>query len=469
MWNIGAFLVLSAGAPDFIQARENGNEEASEVLPPVPSAPPESFFLPVSSSSAEAGRYTLQGLHHLICSWDEAAFRSFSKALEYDPDCFMANWGVVFSSFGSDHLKELDEALRKIRSLARKKELPALEESYCNILALLIGEGREAASLALEEHSELFRRDTFSLLLRILLLRDGYTLLNTPLPGQRKAIELSDALLERFPAMHAALFQRALLEECSPEASGRSFECAVQAANLAPEYAPAVHLRGILQFRRARYSEAASSFARAASLTRQTAKAQSIADDDLHISALLYLSASQWMDGDKKASLRTRNLLRSFPIDWTRPYARGTRLQIWEVRSLPARTALAGDSIPDSGDIRACMKAFSPPPPSIENDPTAAYSRTLRCCMEARRLSRMEKEHGLQFLREAEQNFKVLKAEKNLPGNRTWLSQIKRAEEAARVILLKTRALYADSPEQWRKDAEETQKLSSNFLPPAVL
>ncbi len=458
MWNICFFSALML----YSEARSEENITSFQ------SRVPETFILPISSKCNEASQFTLQGLHHIIFGWDEEAFRYFSMALEYDPSCFLAHWGLIFSAFGSDHTEELNQSLESIKFLAKKNILPPLEDSYCNVLALLIGEGRSSAANALEKHYRQFRRDPFAVMLRIVLLRNGFDFFGTPLPDQKKALALAEELIQNYPDNAAAYFLRAWLEESAPTVSDRAIECAALASKISPYYAPVLHLDGIMQFRSQNYAKASAFFERSAdSALRETEKI-SVADRDLYLKSLLFLAVSQEKNGDKKSALRTRNFLRSIPIDWSRPFARGSRLQIWEVRSLPSRNILANDFIPDTKDIKACMSAFNNFPKG-DNDPTKTYASILKHCMEARLLFTQKKSSGILCLNKAEEELKILRAESALSQNAAYRSQYERACESSQVILLHTRSLYSKSPEDWKKDAAEISKHGSDFLPPAAL
>lgn len=458
MWNICFF-------SSFIFSSEALSEEIESPLLITSS---ETFILPVSAECKEASQFTVQGLNHIIFGWDEEAFQCFSAALEYDPNCFLAHWGLIFSAFGSDHTEELKKSLKTIKLLAEKNTLPPPEDSYCNILALLIGEGRTSAVEALEKHCRQFRRDTFAVMLRIVLLRSGFDFFDNPLPDQKTAVSLAESLIERNPGNAAAYFLRAWLEESAPSVTERAVECATLAAKKLPAYAPILHLNGIMQFRSQHYKTASSFFERSAAYALHESSKYPVADRDLYLKSLLFLSVSQSKNGEKKSALKTRNFLRSIPIDLSRPYARGSRLQIWEVRSLPSRNILSDHGIPDERDIKACMSSFNPLPKGI-NDPTETYASILKHCMESRLLFATKKASGLLCLKKAEEELKILKAESALSQNAPYRSQFERACEAAKVILLNTRSLYSTSPEDWNEDAKEIAKPGSDFLPPATL
>ncbi|MEC9055510.1 MAG: hypothetical protein VX633_09400, partial [Verrucomicrobiota bacterium] len=48
----------------------------------------------ISSSSSVASRHVQQGLAFIQAAWDFEAYRHFCAAIQSDPDCLMAYWGI---------------------------------------------------------------------------------------------------------------------------------------------------------------------------------------------------------------------------------------------------------------------------------------------------------------------------------------------------------------------------------------
>lgn len=434
-------------------------------------APPAGFTLVVSSPDSCAREAVVRGINHLLTSWDEAAFFEFRTAAALDPSCAMAWWGILLSTLGSDHDEERAEALAVLSKLSREGQLLPQEHFLCEAAALLLARGTDAAEECLGEYAERFPRDPLPQLWRIVFLRDGYDAFGNARPRQERAVNLADELLARRPDNHTALFLRALLEETAPAISERALACARRAVHLAPEHPVSRLLLAHLLARTGLHAEAAAQFAEAANLYERCHHQDTLAagDDDGRIRALLGLAVAQWKSGQSRESLQTRRLLKSIPIDPERLNSRKSRLILWEVRTLPARLALAGTRPIDAGDITACMAAAAVPG-MPKNDPARPYLRCLKSVMEARlALSGGDRFKAQQCLTRAEEDLASLGSPLFLPGEGKDTTCVQRAREASRIAIDATRALLTpSSAEIWQQDARETARPSSALLPPPM-
>lgn len=431
-------------------------------------APPPGFSLVVSSFDAEAREAVVRGIQMLLTAQDESALAEFRTARRLDPSCVMASWGILFSTLGSDHDHERTEALAELRREARLQDLLPQERYLCEALAFFLTDGAEAAVDTLSQYASRFPRDPLPIMGQIVFLRNGYDAFGNARPQQERALQLAEKLLESDPASHTALFLRALLEETAPRVSARACDCARRAARLAPRHAATRLLLGHLLARSGRYGEAAEAFEQAATLYEQTRSAFHLAegDDDGQIRALLGLAVAQWQQGEWRASLQTRRLLKTFPIDPERLHSKRSRLILWEVRSLPARLALAGTRTLDAGDLRACMAAANVPG-MPQKDPAKPYLESLKHIMEARlAITRRDHLGAQKSLSKAEARLAEFTSPSFLPGEGKDAGCVARAREAVQIALFQTRAqLTPSSAHFWNQDAQEIARPPSGMLP----
>ncbi len=435
------------------------------------SVPPSSLALFVSSENDEARRAVELGMRHLLTSWDEAAFAEFARARKLDPSCAMATWGLLLSSLGSDHDAERADSLAALRKIVRERDLLPQEQSYCEALALLLVEGPVSAAECMRRCAERFRRDPTLRMWEIVFLRNGYDLAGHPRREQERALQLAEELLRAQPDEHAALFLRALLEETAPAVSPRAIECARRAVELAPSHPVSRQLLGHLLARANRFVEAAVEFRRARELYVQGCAEIGCRpdDDDGQIRALLSLATAQWQAGDRRASLQTRRKLASLAVNTNRPRSRRSRLLIWEARSLPARIALAETTLPDTGDVKACLKAAELPGMPDE-DPARDYLACLRWVMESRvALSQRKRFEASACLERAQKALDALLSPSPGESGDRDAACVARAVEACRIAIYRTRGLLNPSSAPfWRQDADETARPSSSLLPPVM-
>lgn len=356
---------------------------SEEILPapsapsiPLPSAPPsrvttselkevsdapQSFFMAVASSSPEAQKETLRGIHHLLCFWDEAARLAFAEALKLDPNCCMAHWGMIMSSISlTDETSSAKEAsLDSLKSIEDISLLPIIEQDYLAALYAQLKIGAMAAAQVLQAQSSIRRADKLNLFLRSLLGRNGHLANGAPKTEQINCLQTLDQFLEREPANHAANFIRALIEESSIYVSKDTLAAAHKTVELAPNHPPSLQLLGSYLLRTGEYSEAAKVFKQAAQLykTWQEKHEFTLADNPpAYIKALLSLATAQWCAGEKNLAKSTIKELFSLPIDHTRQHSLSTLLQYWEVRTLPLRLLLSGDRPLKSKEVAQAVK-----------------------------------------------------------------------------------------------------------------
>lgn len=438
---------------------------------PLDVAPPAGISLVVSSPEPEAREAVVRGMSHLLTSWDEAALGEFRKAAHCDPDCAMAHWGILLSTMGSDHDSERVEALAALRRLVREGSLLPQERFLCESVALLLAQGPNAAEECLAGYAERFPRDPLPQLWRIVFLRDGYDAFGNARPRQERAICLAETLLSRDPDNHPALFLRALLEETAPRISERALACAQHAAKLAPNHPVSHLLLAHLLARANRQAEASAHFAEAARLYERGRRCYAFGegDDDGQIRALLGLAVAQWKNNQRRESLHTRRLLKTFPVDPHRLNSKRSRLILWEVRSLPARLALAATRPIDAGDIKACMEAANVPG-MPQTDPARPYLRCLKYVMAARlALAQGRRDKAQTLLARSDEELTSLSAPFFLPGEGRDATCVERAREACRIAIYTTRALLSpSSADIWKQDARETARPSSALLPPPM-
>lgn len=155
--------------------------------------------LDVTTKSKEAQAYCNLGINYLHAFWEIEAYRCFLTAIELDPDCAMAYWGVCMSLPGklSEASKEREIALQQAKENAPKASKK--EQLYIKMVDQLILGGPQLARPVLEEILKLDSSDSNAAAFLALWMRDGYNTKGEPKEGTKKSIALLEKHLKRDP------------------------------------------------------------------------------------------------------------------------------------------------------------------------------------------------------------------------------------------------------------------------------
>ncbi|MGE9270249.1 MAG: hypothetical protein ACQKBU_05545, partial [Verrucomicrobiales bacterium] len=186
IWMLSLICVSWAAA---VEPGEVVSEWVTSLPDPEAPAVAEGVTMAITASSKEVEDSVRQGLLYLHSGWDFEAYRHFSEAIEADPNCLMAFWGVGFSLLhGSEDLAEQREAaLTRMLDLVDAGVGTDLEKRYVFGLSRLLSEGAAEAASAFAQAAEKYPNDPQLVLLKSLLGRGGFDLTGEATPDQERA------------------------------------------------------------------------------------------------------------------------------------------------------------------------------------------------------------------------------------------------------------------------------------------
>lgn len=155
--------------------------------------------LKITTKSDKAQEYFNQGLNCLHGFWEFEAYRYFLAAIEEDPDCAMAYWGVCMSlpSNNSEAGAVRKKALKKAQELAAS--VSKHEQLYIQSASELIYSGAKISRSTLEEIVKKHPDDMNALGLLAYWTKDGHDPKGQAKRGTLKAIKLLEDGLKLHP------------------------------------------------------------------------------------------------------------------------------------------------------------------------------------------------------------------------------------------------------------------------------
>lgn len=425
----------------------------------------------ISASSAGVQMLVLEGMTHLLTFGDMRAFHRFEVALCLDPDCLMAHWGRCMSLMGAGPAfqEQRVHSLKRMKELALKPDCLEHERAYAEALALLVMEGPDKALQSWENICSTWKRDPYAPLFYAMLLRDGFDVQGRPREGQQKAVAVVDAVLKERPESQAALFMRALLEEVAPVISQETVEIARNAVKVNPFSASSHHLLGHCLFRTGDYDGASESFKNSEDLCLAWEKAENVppALDDAYFRSVIYRAVSEYCAGRYKQASDIASRAAAVPLDTKNPMAPGTLMQIWEVRTLPARLMLARPELPSQAEVLKIAPGSLPKEfPDLGNGMTALLTQYTGARYSAQRGkmsgvgTAFDKLSGV---------MRLLMDGGEVAQRQMSISYWVRCLQLGSLYSAEIRALmFPDSAHVWMAEAISNQRFSSLLLPPVV-
>lgn len=327
---------------------------------PAPAPVPKGITMAVTTRDPAAQKHVLDGIANLNGGWDFEAYRHFCAALKLDPDCLMAHWGVVVALINPepDLIDERNASLQRMVSLVKAEAGTELERSYAWAIAVFFDKGAVAAADAFRKVSERFPNDPQLKLMAAAFGRSGYDESGKPKPDQEKSEAVIDEMLTREPDHPFYLYAYLTIRAEAPDLRG-DLARAQRLCQLAPGYAPFLHLLGHYELRTGNAARAADAFARAAELYRGWMNATKLnhADCPGWVKAECYRAAALASKGDYANALATAKAVAAIEVMPERVNSEGGQILMWEGRTLAARllmrrglpgdVALALDSLPD--------------------------------------------------------------------------------------------------------------------------
>lgn len=304
----------------------------------------QSLAAEISTENEEAQIHTMQGLCHLHGGWQFEASRHFAVAIHADPECLTAHWGMIMSMLApspetNPHRLACTKRLIHIIANNHGNEL---ERSFADGLVKLIKEGSTSAAPAFRKIADKYPDDIQAGIYAALFDRSGYTEMGDITPSQAAAEERLSTLIQRFPdnpvAIHALLAVRAEAPDLRP-----SLELARKLCKQVPAYPPYFHLLGHYEWRCGNHDRAIAAFARSTNLYSSWMKKNQVtpADCPQWIRAQCYHIVAIASSGDFENAIPSAIRIASTTLDPNRPYALGTRMILWEAKTLPARILMS--------------------------------------------------------------------------------------------------------------------------------
>ncbi len=356
-----ASLGLAFGADEQLPAVDAViSPRLKDLAEPTPVPIPKGITMAITSNNPKAQKHVLDGIANLHGGWDFEAYRHFCVALKLDPECLMAHWGVVVALIAPepDLIDERDAALSRMVALVDKEAGTELERSYAYAIAVFFDKGPIEASNAFRKVSKKFPNDPQLKLLAAAFGRSGYGDDGKPNPDQEASEALLDEMLIQEPDHPLYLYAYLTIRAEAPDLRG-DLARAQRLCQVAPGYAPFLHLLGHYEVRNGNAAQAVEAFSQAAEAYRQwmTAAKTGHADCPGWVKAECYRAAALASKGDYPNALAVAKSVAAIKLPPERTGSEGGQLLLWEGRTLAARllmrrslpgdTALAIAALPD--------------------------------------------------------------------------------------------------------------------------
>ncbi|MBK1833751.1 hypothetical protein [Roseibacillus ishigakijimensis] len=319
----------------------------------------------VTARSAEVQQHVNHGMALIHGGWDFEAYRHFLAAVEQDPDCLMAYWGMALSlaNPNTEAKEQRAAALNRLFALIAAGKGTEGERAQGEALLVFFSDEPQRAPGVFRAVSEDYPNHLQLQLMAAFLQRDGYDELLGPGPGQRAAVEEIEAILAEQPDSRMALSFWANLQIENPAPPAEFAEKLLPRVRTltdsAPEFPPYRELLGTFERRAGQLSAAKANFQIAIELYEKSLAASgvSIFDCPNLIRAKLSLAHVLHALGEDAAAKALAQDLAAVDVPYERLYSPGATLLLWEGRTLGARLALAGGEAADFAKGLASLPA----------------------------------------------------------------------------------------------------------------
>jgi tetratricopeptide (TPR) repeat protein len=319
------------------------------------------LVIAIIAENETAQIHTLQGLNHLHAGWEFEAIRHFAVAMQADPRCLVAHWGMIMSMLATS--PETDSyrlaTTQRLLELVEDGEGTELERGFAYCLIKYIDEGPNGAEIAFRKVSKRFPMDVQSEIFAILFSRGGYDLTGEITASQSAAEKSLINLIERLPSNTLPL-NAYLLIKAEAQDLESSVPLAKKLCEFAPKYPPYLHLLGHYQWRSGFFDDAINSFSLAEKYYTEWMVSNKInhADCPQIILTKSYLAVAKASTGDFESAIATATEVSKFPLDPKRPTCAGNRQILWDSQTLPARIMMfRGEKTDPSASLLSLPKA----------------------------------------------------------------------------------------------------------------
>ena len=357
-----ASLGLAAAAEDeTVPAVEAVISSRVAALPePTPVPIPKGLTMAITASDPQAQKHVLDGISNLHGGWDFEAYRHFCAALKIDPECLMAHGGVVVALIDPepDLLDERSAALSRMVELVEKEAGTELERSYAFAIATFFQKGAPAAANVFASLAERFPNDPQLKMLTAAFGRSGYDPEGRPNPEQEKAEALLGEMLTREPDHPLYLYAYLTIRAEAPDLRG-DLARARRLSQVAPTYAPALHMLGHYELRNGNIAQAVEAFSQAGAAYRQWMQATGVtyADCAGWVKAECYRAAALAYKGDYENAIAVARSVAAIDVSPERSRSEGGQLLLWEGRTLETRLLMRRNAAGDTARAIAALPA----------------------------------------------------------------------------------------------------------------
>ena len=328
---------------------------------PGPVPIPKGITMAITATDAKAQKHVLDGISNLHGGWDFEAYRHFVAALKLDSECLMAHWGVVIALI--DPEPELvpirTAALKRMVELVEQEAGTELERSYAYAVGVFFNNGPAACSDAFRKVSEKFPNDPQLKLMQAAFGRGGYDDTGSPTPDQERSETLLDEMLTKDPDNPLFLNAFLTIRAEAPDLRG-DLARARRLCEVAPGYAPFLHLLGHYEVRTGNIAQGIEAFRQSGEAYSQWMKASGVSHSDCPgwVKAECYRAAALASKGDYNSALAVAKTVAAIEVPPSEARREGAQLLLWEGRTLATRL-LMRRNLP--GDTDKAIEALPKP------------------------------------------------------------------------------------------------------------
>jgi hypothetical protein len=442
---------------------------------------PNGLQMAVTTASEKAQIHVNQGMNHLHGGWEFEASRHFAAAMREDPDCLLAHWGMVMSLLTPS--PETDSA--RVAVTTRLLDLldagtgTELERGYVFGLTKYLEEGPAGAAIAFRKVAAQFPNDLQAGIFAALFGRGGYDEMGSATPDQESSDKILLDLIEKFPLSPLPLNALLTVRAEAPDLSN-SLELARKLCQVAPAYPPYFHLLGHYEWRCGEHGKATSAFGRAVSFFETWMKENkaTVADCPEWVKAECYRIVAIVSKGESDTAYAAARKLAATPLPKNRGTSPGSRLLLWDAKTLPARVLLHRGL---QGNADAALHSL-PEPAEVKETRTSCLAfwwiDGLRLSLEARRLldagNFKEAQDVVAALTHQGETMTGSQTDAATRGERSSWGRAFRAMEVL-ASDLRARLALAGPPERaataynWFASAADRQRLAPMMSPPMIL
>ena len=304
---------------------------------------PGGIRMAVSAATDEAQAHCNQGLNHLHGGWEFEASRHFAAAMREDPECLLAHWGMVMCLLNStpETGAARNAATDRLLDLVDRGMGTELERGYAYGLIKYIEVGPAGGTSAFRKVADQFPNDLQAGVFAALFGRGGYDDAGDATPDQEASEKCLLEMIRKNPQSPVPLNALLIIRAEGPNLTG-SLELARKLCQMVPDYAPHLHLLGHYEWRCGHHAAAVTAFGRAAELYQSWMKDHKagVADCPEWLNAECYRIVALASKGDFDAAYGAACKVAATPLTAKRPSSPGTRLLLWDGKTLPARLLL---------------------------------------------------------------------------------------------------------------------------------